>query len=435
MRFLFKAPRQSDIEVVAALRALIKELVESNYSDPGDQFKILLDTLLGTIEVPDGKNDTNTVGAVILSADSVIATAITLYHRGQHVLKIVREQTGIDTVQFADLPQFKAAFNVNNNDLRAAEIYTKIVSLLRRNLRAAAVDASILAESDTVFGEYRNAQVTVLDSLRKTAEQVIGDVGKRHAEAEKARSERYAALELELRNQLQKERQSLEAQYEAKQSLLAAEQEAHRKKEEEFETLEARYMARQQQKAQLAQLQSWLSEWDLTPGTRRKRWPIMGAYSLFIAGFGWLTCYTAIHSYDLLKSTDDLAKLQLWQWVALSLKSVVPLAVCTSLAGYFINWLSSWAKTHAEEELMIRSRLIDIGRSGWLLEAVRDSHEAQKDLPESLLQELSKNLFSNKSPSDADEHPKALADLFLKLTSLRVKTADGSEIEASRVKK
>jgi hypothetical protein len=150
---------------------------------------------------------------------------------------------------------------------------------------------------------------------------------------------------------------------------------------------------------------------------------------------GVLTIFSIWHSYDLLKTADDLAKIQWWQWAALTLKTLFPLAAFTTFIIYFIRWSGDWARQHAEEEFRNRTRLIDIGRSSWLLEAVRDAQERDKEIPPELIKELSRNLFSNSQAVGGDIHPQAAADVIMQgLSSIRVKSPDGAEVEAKRGK-
>jgi hypothetical protein len=203
-----------------------------------------------------------------------------------------------------------------------------------------------------------------------------------------------------------------------------------------FETKEAHYVARQKQGEQLKQVQEWLVKWNLTTGTTEKRRPIAVAYISAIIGTGLLTFYSVHHSYTLLQTAADLSKLMWWHWVALMAKAFFPLATCVTFIIYFIRWSSAWARQHADEEFRNRALLIDIGRSGWLIEAVRDAQQRNAEVPAALLTELSRNLFSYSASPDADVHPQAISDVLLQgLTSLRVKSPDGSEVEASRTKK
>jgi hypothetical protein len=202
-----------------------------------------------------------------------------------------------------------------------------------------------------------------------------------------------------------------------------------------FETKESRYVARQKQGEQIQQIKTWLEGWSLTRGTTSKRLPISLAYSAALIVTGSLIFYASYHSYELLKSADDLAKLKWWHWVLLTLRTFLPLAAFTTFTIYFIRWADAWARQHAEEEFQNRTRLIDIGRASWLLEAVRDAHESNKDIPPDLLKELSRNLFVITPSAGGDVHPQTAADVLLQgLSSIRVKSPGGAEVEAKRDK-
>jgi hypothetical protein len=148
---------------------------------------------------------------------------------------------------------------------------------------------------------------------------------------------------------------------------------------------------------------------------------------------GLLTAYANYHTYSLLGSTNDIATLPWWQWILIAVKSVVHLAAFTTFMIYFLRWSTSWARQHAEEEFRNRSRLIDIGRASWLLEAVKAAQDSGKEMPADLVRELSRNLFTTAPNSDHDLHPMAVSDVLLHgLSSLPVKAADGSEVDAKR---
>ena len=128
--------------------------------------------------------------------------------------------------------------------------------------------------------------------------------------------------------------------------------------------------------------------------------------------------------------------MQLWQWCALLLKALFPLAAFTTLLVAYIRWCSGWARQHAEEEFRNRSRLFDIGRAGWLLEAVRDSKDTEWTLPPDLLRELSRNLFvtASSNPETNFEAGTAGEALLNGLATLRVRTPGGGEVEATKCK-
>lgn len=261
------------------------------------------------------------------------------------------------------------------------------------------------------------------------------DAAKQNADRDRQRSDRFQKFEDELRQELAGEREKLQQHSDQRAAEFEKREKAQTEKEAAFQTKEARYVSRQKQEEQIKQIQTWLERWSLTKGTTRKRWPITAAYVVALAMTALLTAYATVHNYELLKSTDDLAKLQWWHWAALTSKSFFPLAAFTTFMIYFIRWSSSWARQHSEEEFQNRIRLIDIGRASWLLEAVRDAHEQNKDIPADLLKELSRNLFTLHTGTDGDLHPQSGADILLQgLSSIRVKSPDGVEVEAKRGK-
>jgi hypothetical protein len=275
----------------------------------------------------------------------------------------------------------------------------------------------------------------VLNSLQQTAETLLVKTANSNAELELARSARFEKLEAELRTTLTDERTKLYAELDSQRNALLAQEKALSEKQASFNTKEARYVARQKQEEQITQIQEWLKDWTLTKGTARKRWPIVVGYVVALLGTGILTWYATAHNYSILKSTDDLTKLQWWHWVLLTSKSFFPLAAFTTFMVYFIRWSSAWARQHSEEEFRNRTRLVDIGRSSWLLEAVRDAQDKGTQIPPELLKELSRNLFSTSIHPDGELAPQALSEVLLQgLSSLRVKSPDGSEIEATRKK-
>jgi hypothetical protein len=146
--------------------------------------------------------------------------------------------------------------------------------------------------------------------------------------------------------------------------------------------------------------------------------------------------FFGLQNSEVLKS-QDLSHVAWWQWALIAMKSTIPVLACLTFIIYFIRWSSAWARQHAEEEFRNRARILDIGRTAWLLEAVRDAQDNDKELPPELVKELSRNLFAYAPLSDTAEiHPQAIGDLILQgLGSIRVKTADGSEFEASKGRK
>ncbi len=431
MATTFRIPRLTDQEAATALLSLARETAHIY------PFQAAIDVLgVGDQELHNDNQLVSPDSDLGFQLNLQAAVARHLYLRGPRNRRVIVVERNfnepLDTARIEDGWQEHLT---EEQKIKLPRIMALLVSRGRSLLKAPEVDASLTSDPSSAWSKYRNAQTNILSSLQQTAEQIIVDVANKNAEIDLLRAERFEKLEEQLRSELQSEREKLQQSHDQRLAELEKRQMEHAEKEAQFLTKEARYVSRQKQDEQIKQVQAWLENWGLTKGTSRKRWPITAAYVSALLITGGLTFYATSHNYELLKTTDDLAKLQWWHWVALASKSLFPLAAFTTFMIYFIRWSSAWAKQHSEEEFRNRTRLIDIGRSGWLLEAVRDAQENKAEIPTDLLRELSRNLFINSSMSESDIHPTAISDVLLQgLTSLRVKSPDGSEVEASRAK-
>lgn len=426
----FRIPRLNDREIIKALQKVRKK-VEKVY--PLNLRCEAPHIPINNVDINDDPEKREDLARVLAVESMVIAKFILLFQGKRHVLVVSRELDKPDDV--VSLPDDWIS-NGGDEAQRVVQILLpSLIAASRKELRASDIDAVLRGHDDHEWGRFRKAQLEVINSLQQAVETILVEAANRNSALDQQRSEQYAALEVQLRQRLSDERDKLEQNHDRKLKEIEAREKEHADKVAQFQTKEARYVSRQKQDEQLKQIQAWLDNWGLTKGTSRKRWPITVAYVVALLATGSLTAYATSHNYELLKTTEDLAKLQWWHWLALASKAFFPLAAFTTFMVYFIRWSSAWAKQHSEEEFRNRSRLIDIGRSGWLLEAVRDAHEKNAEIPTDLLRELSRNLFSNSPSTDGDIHPSAISDVMLQgLTSLRVKTPDGSEVEASRAK-
>ncbi|MDX2187767.1 MAG: hypothetical protein SFV32_12600 [Opitutaceae bacterium] len=284
-------------------------------------------------------------------------------------------------------------------------------------------------------------QAQVLAGLQHASQTILTDAARIAAERDTQRDAKLADLESKLRAELAQEGEAMRKKIETEEAKrnylldtreesIKAREEAITEREKQFETKEAAYVARQKIGEQAAQLKAWTESWQVTTNTNSKREPIRKACIVGLWVFGGSFLIGFAHNVAILWTPADLAQIQAWQWVLVSLKTIIPAAGFSSILVYYIKWSSAWAKRHADEEFQMRSRLVDLGRSAWLIEAVRDAAENGKDLPPELLTGLSRNLYSNSTAED-DVQPHALADFVAAgLQRVVLKGPDGSSVEA-----
>lgn len=363
--------------------------------------------------------------------DSYALETASLRHSAGFAVLTVQRQSSLPYDSLTLTQDIKRHVDLN----RWPQLWMVLQSAAHREYCVAETVAAFRGHEETAWNQYREAQTAVLNSLQVTTERLLTQAAQRNAELDRQREEKYAELEAKLRDSLATERATLEKQIADRNSILGQKEKLLSERESAFETKEARYVARKNQSEQMKRIEEGLKDWHLTEGTRKKRRPIFWGYIVATLCTAGLTGYSVFHSYDLVRTAEDLAKLQWWHWIALSSKTLFPLGAFTTFVVSFIRWSSDWAQQHAREEFRNRALLVDIGRSSWLLEAVRDAQEASKDLPPELLRELAKNLFSGGSDTPTESHSQGSIDVLLKgLSSIRVKSPEGAEVEAKRGK-
>lgn len=425
----FRIPRQTDLSLIRALTAVRDEMAKQA------QFVVRVCPHFGAehLDVPDEKPyDAESIGYVLAQNSEVMSHLYLIETRGPRrtALSISRQPSAVTDLVHVHWNDWATQIPQEAR----SRTYVALMASAKRHLRAADTDAS-MDGGDSEWSRYRDAQRNVLSSLEETQKLLLVEFNRLRAKAEADGSEKLAKLEAELCTRHKSLDERLSGEHTEKLKALEQRETALKEKEESFNTKEARYVARQEQQNQIEQIQGWLEGWSLTKGTGRKRWPVVAGYSIGLLVCGSACIWFSVQSFDLLKS-QKLAEIAWWQWALLSSKTILPLAAFTTFVVYFIQWTSSWARQHSDEEFRNRALVMDIARSRWILEAVRDAQDHQQQLPADLLKELSKNLFAGKATEGSDPQPQAIGDVLMQgLTSIRVKSTDGSEVEAKREKK
>jgi hypothetical protein len=423
----FQIPKQTDRALLTALNA-IREDVFGEDTD----YQIRLRTTEGPAgqDVILPKGEKTEVVDEVLAVESHVMPHITLRGPGKHIaISIDRKLSFYDDVNVAHDQNWLNA--LAEQDRHSLSI--RIIASARKHLMAIGFDGALAGTSDSEWGQYRNAQTAVLQGLQETQRTILQEFTRKSLEMEASSKSRMEEREAELQKHYETLQEQLNQKYNLESERLAAREEQIKASEKNFNTKEARYVARSEQQKQIEQIRSWLEGWSLTRGTQEKRRVVIIAYVIAAAFTGAITVWFSRESMAVV--TASAPQLAWWQWLLLGIKSLFPLAAFITIVIAFIRWSTDWAKQHADEEFRNRSRILDIGRTAWLLEAVRDAQDNNKELPPDLVKELSRNLFAYVAPDGSDLHPQAVSDMMMQgLNSLRVKTSDGSEIEAKRGK-
>ena len=218
--------------------------------------------------------------------------------------------------------------------------------------------------------------------------------------------------------------------------LVRQERKALEKSLAEFDTRTSKYLRRQHHKDMLAQLGALSKKFELTPDTRRLRWPIIGFIAIFLAFCGMMTVLNFNQTSDIIKAAgNDLSKISWGHLTLLGFKQLGFGAAFLFGAWYYIKWNDRWLRQHADAEFMFKQMEVDVNRASWVVEMASEwLDEKEAELPQHVVDVLTRNLFRYSERSDGDaETTTDLASLVLgSASSVKLKTPTGAEIELDR---
>ena len=87
-----------------------------------------------------------------------------------------------------------------------------------------------------------------------------------------------------------------------------------------------------------------------------------------------------------------------------------PLGLAIAVVGlvaWYLRWMNAWSDRHANVEFGIKQLGLDIERASWLVETLFEwKKNSAENIPEILMESLSKNLFSGDQPDSTNAlHP------------------------------
>jgi len=317
---------------------------------------------------------------------------------------------------------------------RTADRYSNDVSVNPGNISAFEVFMTFAEAARQHLGEL-DLTLTVSDLLDKDAKK---NLDAREAalrtleEMSKSFFEKIQALTLtqtkdieELRQRLLKENEGKRAEIEIEQKRgkeqLDASQAALDAQRRDFDDRGVRHV-RRYLREQMKKLFTDRSEkFALTADTQRLRRPVAYLFLLLMAVF----LASGVYLGFVAEKGGDLAH------VLRSTGLLVAFAVTT---GFFIKWNNQWFRDHAQEEFRLKRQEIDVDRASWVVEmAMEWKEEKGSDIPEYLVDRLSRNLFESVEGKEGSVTPAdALASAMLgSAAGLKLKVGD-NEIQFDR---
>lgn len=200
-----------------------------------------------------------------------------------------------------------------------------------------------------------------------------------------------------LETELGSKKESLYETIGEKEKALESYEDQLKKREKDLDDRDNRHARRQIRKDLQVALAARGEEFTLTEKTREKRRPIHALFLSLIAVTAILFAVSvSFFILDPQKATD-------WYYLLRLTMSVAALAAAII---FYIRWNDQWFRQHADEEFRLKQFELDIDRASWVVEmALEWKDEKGSEIPEELIERLSRNLFIDGKNRESVKHP------------------------------
>jgi len=273
-------------------------------------------------------------------------------------------------------------------------------------------DLSKLIQED--YGKYVSHREETLARLEKTMTSLIVD------------QEKYRK---NLEDQYQKRIKELEKTFSEKEKDLLDKGSELSKRIAEVDDREAKHARRATRESLKEIFKKRGESFRISSGTIELRKPINYFSIALLLFFGTLFTIAVLTSLKLIGSATEA------DMTGLYIKQITLGLAFASSAVFYIRWRNHWFERHAYEEFAIKRQEIDLDRATWAVELASEwVEEKKKDIPESLLNKITTNLFEHQKIEDTRLHPadELASALFGASSKVKMKLTNGTEIDYDR---
>lgn len=229
-----------------------------------------------------------------------------------------------------------------------------------------------------------------------------------------------------LEEQINVQRQTLEAEHAAKLCTLEEREQALQERVKELDDRESRHVRREIRRDLKKALADRSQRFELSASTVGKRRVIHGLFVVLLA------VSLAMLWQFLPKTAEDYVAADFWVRVGKSAFAAIGFAMT---AVFYIRWNDWWFRQHADEEFRLKRLELDIDRASWVVEmALEWSREKEAGpVPAAIMEGVTRNLFESPAVS-RPMHPAedALTALLGASAGAVVKMPGGSELRFDR---
>jgi len=272
----------------------------------------------------------------------------------------------------------------------------KIDNLINESFRSTVAGVSALYGDTSPLKEVIESHEQIalqieqgLGQVTRSFGQTLDDLGKKYASQRVALEKEYETLREKNNAEAEALKSKLNSEYEEKSSALA-------EREKYLNDRDNTHVRRAIREEMKRKLQEHAKEFSLTKSTKQLRLPI---HLIVVVSLLALAAYISFLSYKI-----DPANSASWVFlIKPALLTVAALGILT----WYIRWMNRWFEQHADAEFYLKQFDLDIDRASLVVETAMEWKASQQaDIPSSLLESLTRNLFVRAERQDSNEmHP------------------------------
>jgi hypothetical protein len=208
---------------------------------------------------------------------------------------------------------------------------------------------------------------------------------------------------LKLADETAAERESLRKEHEARLEGLRQEADsldARRKELDDRDYMHARRGIRNDLRELIKNREQ---KFSLTSNTRRLRLPVHATMIFLLVG---LLAVNGVYLGQIASLDIASSSIQVLLW-AFSKQSIAAIVFIATLL-FYVRWMNRWFEQHAAAEFLLKQFELDIDRASWVVETAMEWRRDQKsEIPGTLLEGITRNLFADAGGGSAEKHTAA----------------------------
>lgn len=333
----------------------------------------------GNLNVNDPATTSNSELQEILDQNTEIASSFSF----QAFSLDDRQHFTISVNRKADHPHDQINFSFDSLKDDQRPLANRVVGGMRKKLEA--IDSHSVVErhlGDALSAQHK-ASEDKLQKLEGIASSLIYD------------QEKYRQ---QLEGNYQTRVDELKTEHDEKQAKLADREKELEVRLKDVDDRESRHARRALANSIKNTFQERSKKFNLSDGTVQLRRPIQYFTVALLVVLGGLFVVSVAASLKIFGMSAENSPEAILRQIGLGI-------AFASMTVFYLRWNNKWFEKHAEEEFLLKRQEIDIDRASWVVELSSEWLDRGREIPESLMDKLTANLFAYESKEVEPLHP------------------------------